>query len=49
MADWTPEEQAELDTIMGEIEVRDKERDKESEEDSEDGEKSSDHAEDDQG
>ena len=45
MADWTPDEQAELEKIVGEIEARDKERDKESKEGSENGEEGSEHAE----
>jgi hypothetical protein len=31
MADWTPDEQAELEKIVDEIETRDKESDEESE------------------
>jgi hypothetical protein len=46
MADWTPDEQAELERIVNEIETRDKERDKESEQESEDGEEGSEDAED---
>jgi hypothetical protein len=48
MADWTPEEHAELEKIVGEIKARDKEQDKKSQEGSEDGE-DSEHAEDEQG
>ena len=46
IADLTPDELAELDMIVGEIEARDKERNKESEEESEDGEEGSKDAED---
>ncbi len=48
IADLTPDELAELDRIVGEIEARDKERDKESEQGSEDGEEGSEDAEDEQ-
>jgi hypothetical protein len=42
MADWTPDEQAELERIVGEIEARDKESEESSEEGEEDSEESND-------
>ena len=49
IADLTPDEQRELEKLLGEIEARDKDRDKETEKGSPDGEEDSEEAEGEQG